>query len=621
MKIFWIIFFLVFVLENNFNTTLPVLISGGGHAGVEAALAVSRAGHKAVLVTQNKLAIARASCNPAIGGLAKGHLVKEIDALGGIMGFAADISSLQFKVLNKSKGRAVWSPRAQIDKILYSTTIINTISNDKNITIIEDTVVDFTVDKGVVNSVILSKMGSVNCSALIVASGTFLNGIIHLGKDSFPAGRFGEPPVKQLTDSLREKGFRVGRLKTGTPPRVAKNSVNLDKTILALGDKNISYFSTKHSPKKSVKNEPCYIVNTNINSHNVLFDSLKESALYSGKITAIGPRYCPSIEDKIVRFSDRPSHQLFLEPEWFGSNQLYVNGFSTSMPYNVQLNSLQKIKGLENVEMIRPGYAIEYDYFPSSQLKASLESKHINGLFFAGQINGTSGYEEAAAQGLMAGINAVSFMMGTDPLVLKRSDAYIGVLIDDLITKDIDEPYRMFTSRAEFRLSLRPDNAQQRLSKKAYQHGLISNNRFSKFNLFEENVLQIKNILSSTRIFDTTLSTHKTASKLILAPKTSITSFYKDIPSLSSFSEHELFSAETDLKYKGYLVKERKRAELLFSMEHATIPTNFNYTKVINLSNEAREKLKRVRPETIGQASRIAGVSPADISVLVLFIR
>ena len=441
-----------------------ILVVGGGHAGVEAALAISRKKIKVILATMDEDSIGRMSCNPAIGGLAKGHLVREIDALGGIMGEAADQTSIQFKTLNKSKGRAVWSPRAQVDKIKYSKYIQRVVKKNKYIKVVNKNVVDIIVNNGKVSGCIYDTGESVSLKALIITAGTFLDGKIHIGTTSYSAGRFGEKPSIGLTQSLLRLGFKTHRLKTGTPPRLLSSSIKWDALDLASGDKDVNFFSIKTSGHMKIPNTPCFVAHTNSETHKVLKDNLKSSPMYSGKIDATGPRYCPSVEDKVVRFSSNPSHQLFLEPEWNESKQIYINGFSTSMPEEVQIKALRTIVGLEECELVRPGYAIEYDYFPTHQLSSSLESKNISGLFLAGQMNGTSGYEEAAAQGLMAGINAAQSVINEHSFIVSRSEGYIGVLIDDLITKDIKEPYRMFTSRAEFRLLLRADNADEILT-------------------------------------------------------------------------------------------------------------------------------------------------------------
>ena len=596
-----------------------IIIAGGGHAGVEAALAIAKLNCKAIIITMDPTAIGRMSCNPAIGGLAKGHLVKEIDALGGIMGYAADLSTLQHKVLNKSKGRAVWAPRAQVDKIQYSKYILDFVSSNKNIEIIKGEVVDFTVNhKKSINSIILKNGKKINCNALIITSGTFLNGLIHIGNQTYPAGRMGEKPAIGLTESLQKHGFILGRLKTGTPPRLLSKSINWDLTEIASGDNSPNPFSLLTDTRKEINNKPCHIINTNHKLHKILNNNLNKSAMFSGKINAVGPRYCPSIEDKMVRFSNRNSHQLFLEPEWINSKQIYLNGFSTSMPESVQIEALQSIQALENVELIRPGYAIEYDYTPSSQLKSTLESKILKNLYLAGQINGTSGYEEAAAQGLIAGINAALKISNKPPFILKRNEAYIGVLIDDLITKTINEPYRMFTSRAEYRLSLRSDTAYLRLTPKANKLGLISKEFYRVYSKFEKDVKKIKKELT------TPISIHKTkgpAYQFLLNNSASINDFYDYFSILKTMSKNSLFTAETDIKYQGYVKIENKRVNKIKSMENQIIPDTFNYDSITSLSNESKQKLIQVKPETLGQASRIDGVRSSDISILCISLK
>ena len=595
-----------------------IVIAGGGHAGVEAALAIAKLNCHAIIITMDTTAVARMSCNPAIGGLAKGHLVKEIDALGGIMGYAADLSTLQHKVLNKSKGRAVWAPRAQVDKIKYSQFVSNTIENNPNIDVIQGEVVDFSINKS--NEVTEAHMrdySKIKCDALIITAGTFLNGLIHIGNKSFPAGRMGEKPATGLTQSLEKYGFKTSRLKTGTPPRLLASSINWSLTEIAPGDHNATPFSLI-SENMPLKNEPCHIVNTNPKVHSYLNDNLDKSAMFSGKIQGVGPRYCPSIEDKVVRFASRESHQLFLEPEWHNSKQIYVNGFSTSMPEIVQIQALQSIDALKNVELIRPGYAIEYDYIPSSQLKSTLESKILKNIYLAGQINGTSGYEEAAAQGLIAGINAGLKQLKKPSFVLKRNEAYIGVLIDDLITKTINEPYRMFTSRAEYRLSLRADTACLRLTNYANKIGLIQNNFLTIFKQLQDEINQIDKLLDTKIIIN---QQKRPANQFLMQNNNSIQDLLDYIPSLKEFSAHALFTAETNIKYSGYVKIEAKRVNKVKSMENQTIPDNFNYNLIASLSNEGKQKLNRVRPETLGQASRIDGVRSSDISLLCIMLK
>ena len=596
-----------------------IVIAGGGHAGIEAAIAASNIGIRVIMVTMDEQSIGRMSCNPAIGGLGKGHLVKEIDAMGGLMGRAADECGIQFKTLNTSKGRAVWSSRAQIDKKSYPYFIKLILNSNKNITILQDEVVDFTVNNCTLKSVLLRSGNEINTSALIVCSGTFFRGLIHIGDRKYSAGRFGEKPSIDLTESIVNKGFMLSRLKTGTPPRLLSSSINWSKTRLALGDENPVPFSMLTQRPFKPKNIPCHIVDTNPQTHQILGDNLDKSAMYSGKIKGIGPRYCPSIEDKIVRFREREKHQLFLEPEWIGSNQIYLNGFSTSMPQHVQELALRQISGLENVELIRPGYAIEYDYFPTAQLKSTLETKSICGLYFAGQLNGTSGYEEAAAQGLVAGANAALKILGKESLILKRDQAYIGVLIDDLITKDINEPYRMFTSSAEHRLSLRSDNAGLRLTELAHDVGLVSKKQYVLFSKYRDQFSEIKHYCSNTNI--------SIGGKRILLydyikrPEGRIKGYTNSCAIFNTYSPEALFSAETEIKYEGYVKIENMRVEQLKRLETIKIPFEFDYSSLSNLSTESKEKLARVMPETLGQASRLAGVRPSDVGVLAIYLQ
>ena len=593
-----------------------IAIIGGGHAGVEAALAISRMNHSCYLITMDHKSIARMSCNPAIGGLAKGHLVREIDALGGIMGLAADKTSIQFKTLNKSKGRAVWSPRAQVDKIEYSKYVRNTILKDKNIHIISDEAVDILVDKSSVSGIRLKSGNTLHVESLIVTTGTFLRGKIHIGKSAYEAGRFAEPPSKGITESLIELGFETYRLKTGTPPRLLASSINWEALDLALGDEKINYFSIKTKPSFQSPNIPCYIAKTNAKTHEILKNNLNRSPMYSGQINAIGPRYCPSVEDKVVRFADKESHQLFLEPEWNNSKQIYVNGFSTSMPEEVQIKSLKSIKGLENIELIRPGYAIEYDYFPSRQLKSTLETKKIKGLFLAGQLNGTSGYEEAAAQGLVAGVNSAHYTNNNKPMVLKRSESYIGVLIDDLITKEINEPYRMFTSRAEHRLFLRQDNADFRLSEIGIKNNLLQPNHLSLFNQYKQDYSELKKTLTKQTIVEK--GKKYSLWGYLKRPEVQINNIAGF--DFSKYNPRVLFSIESEAKYEGYINIQSQRNKKIKKLENMLIPKDLNFSTIKNLSLESIEKLNLVQPETLGQASRIGGVRQSDIATLSFYL-
>ena len=593
----------------------PIFIAGGGHAGLEAAYAIHKMGLKVVVVSMDLEALARTSCNPSIGGLAKSHLVHEIDALGGLMSIAADASGVQFKTLNISKGPAVQSLRIQIDKKAYPLFVRRFLKKQKNISFVEGEVVSFKEKGGRVRSVSLSSGETFSCSSLIITSGTFLNGLIHIGPSSFRAGRLGESASKGLTEHLLSFGFISGRLKTGTPPRLLKSSINWDKTDISCGDKHPCPFSLFRSSNKIKYNMDSFSVKTNPSSHDVLKESLELSPMFSGKIDAIGPRYCPSIEDKVVRFSSQNQHSLFLEPEWRGSDQVYLSGFSTSMPQKVQERCLKTIVGLERVELIRPGYAIEYDYFPTYQLKNSLESKIVGGLFFAGQINGTSGYEEAGAQGLIAGINAALSVLKKSPFIIKRSEGYIGVLIDDLITKTINEPYRMFTSRAEHRLSLRPDSAYFRLTKKGFDVGVVNKPLYNKYLKLLDSCNYFEEKLSKTHfLFKNKKSLLR---DLVKQPGFKISSALNPSGRIDRFA---LFAETTKVKYSGYIDIEKRRVQKVASLESSLLPKDINYKKIVNLSSEGKEKLSLVRPETVAQAMRIDGVSRADISSLCVFL-
>jgi len=617
--------------------SFDLLVVGGGHAGVESALAGSRLGVKTAFISPDRHAIARMSCNPAIGGLAKGQIVREIDVLGGVIGAAADVSGLQFKLLNRSKGRSVWSPRAQTDKRVYEHYILNIVENAKNLTIVEEEAVAL-IDKGGQVCGIKLRGGEIlHCKTVIITAGTFLSGLIHIGNRKIPAGRMGESNSIGITDSLKSLGFKVGRLKTGTPPRLLKDSIRWDSLNIVRGDKNPVPFSYRTKNFKP-PNIPCHTVKTNSECHDIIFNDIDRSPLFSGDIFGEGPRYCPSIEDKIHRFSHHGSHTLFLEPEWLDSDQIYVNGFATSLPEDTQLKAIRQVNGLERAEFLRPGYAIEYDFFPPAQLKSTLESKLIKGLFFAGQVNGTSGYEEAAGQGLIAGINAAKSILNQEPIILGREDAYIGVLIDDLITKDTMEPYRMFTSRAEHRLILRYSNADQRLAEKAKQSRLIEDefyefplNKINSTNKLVDNLDtsikpgEINNEL--IRLDESPIRHSQPAKQILKRPGVELSHLPKRLTDGligSDYEEHivdEIITeAETTVKYAGYISRQYEEIARLKSQEMVKIPKYLNYLEIDSLSNEAREKLDFVRPETLGQAMRVSGVSPADVGVLSVLI-
>jgi tRNA uridine 5-carboxymethylaminomethyl modification enzyme len=616
------------------GTNNTVVVVGGGHAGVEAALAAQRVGCNVLLITMNKQTIGRMSCNPSIGGLAKGQMVREVDALGGIMGIAADKTGTQFKILNKSKGRAVWSPRAQVDKMEYEKYIQKTIEIEKNIHVLESEVVAPIIKNEQAVGVILSNTESIACDAIVLTNGTFLNGVLHIGDKKIPAGRMGETRSQGITESLSILGLKHGRLKTGTPPRLNGKSINWGVMSPVVGDVNPTPFSHYHS-SFSPPNIPSHSVNTNEEVHSVILENLNRSPIYSGDISGVGPRYCPSVEDKIHRFKNRSSHRLICEPEWLGSDQIYLNGFSTSLPETIQLKALQQIKGFERVSLIKPGYAIEYDYFYPNQLKTTLETKAYKRLFLAGQINGTSGYEEAATQGLIAGANAGLQCLRKKPLTLSRAEAYGGVLVDDLITKSTPEPYRMFTSRAENRLILRFTNANKRLSLKAYGSKLISKKKHEELNRQAAEVVRLVKACNATinkddanRVLkdanETTINQSTKLKEIIKRPNVSLSSFIpkqiKQPKVKTPYVSETTLEADTEIKYKGYVKRINKQTDSIVKNEKMTLKTSIEYSKVTGLSSEAQEKLQRIKPENLGQAMRISGVSVSDLAVLSVYI-
>ena len=610
----------------------PVIVVGGGHAGTEAALASARMGVDTLLITHNVETLGQMSCNPAIGGIGKGHLVKEIDALGGFMAKAIDSSGIQFRTLNASKGPAVRATRAQADRILYKAAVRYKIENQENLTLFQQPVDDLIIENQRVKGVITQMGLEFFADKIILTSGTFLGGIIHIGKQNYQGGRAGDAPANVLSERLRSYDLGVGRLKTGTPPRLDGRTINFDVLQKQEGDTPLPSFSFMGSSSDHPNQIPCYITHTNAKTHEYIVNGLKDSPLYSGKIEGAGPRYCPSIEDKVVRFAERDSHQIFVEPEGLTTHEVYPNGISTSLPYEVQEDFVNSIKGFEDAKIIRPGYAIEYDFFDPRGLKQTLEVKKITGLFFAGQINGTTGYEEAAAQGILAGINAALQVQEKDPWIPKRDESYIGVMVDDLTTKGATEPYRMFTSRAEYRLLLREDNADARLTPKARELGLIDESRWHSFNGKYEQVSSEKKRLKSFWI----QAGDKQAEDVLgikLAHEYSLEALLKrpsiNYKTLSNIDKAKPFledksiieQVENQIKYEGYIKRQLDEIEKYRKSENTKLSSDIDYSEIKALSNEVRQKLNEHKPETIGQASRIQGVTPASISILLVFLK
>lgn len=618
-----------------------VIVIGAGHAGCEAAHAAARLGSRTLLITIDMNKIAQMSCNPAVGGIAKGQIVREIDALGGMMGIVTDRSAIQFRMLNRSKGAAMWSPRAQSDRMKFSAIWREILENTPNLRMWQDSVTSLTIDNGRVTGVTTALGVTFSAEAVILTAGTFLNGLMHVGTVQTPGGRVSEPASRGLTEQLRELGFATDRMKTGTPVRIDGRSVDWSKTTIQWGEDDIHHFSYLPEVKRSLKQRPCHILYTNPEAHEIMRSNLDRSPLYNGQIQSIGPRYCPSIETKIVTFADKQEHQLFLEPEGETTQEYYLNGFSSSLPLDVQIAALETLPALRDVAIYRPGYAIEYDFFDPTQLRHTLETKLISGLYFAGQVNGTTGYEEAAGQGLIAGINAHRHTLGQDGIVLARDQAYIGVLIDDLVTKGVDEPYRMFTSRAEYRILLRQDDADMRLTPLGHEIGLADTRRYELMVSKKHQIDQLIEFTSSLTVRPddvngwfasegiSPLQQGTRLSQLILRPQLTILSLAEHIEALRKFIDSNIEqqrrdeiieAAEIKLKYQGYIDREKSVAEKIHRLEEVKLSDRTDYMSITSISTEARQKLMKIRPATIAQASRIPGISPSDINILLLML-